>query len=79
MKLKKETLEKVERTLSKKKGEAFGRLGGLGFETHGSVDETTISRNTTGCFICEIEELKQTIEELQLIKEAIEEVTGIEL
>lgn len=74
MKLTIEKFETIDKKLSARKKETF--KCGIGVNIWRDIDgETTIFKNKFE--ICSVEELKQVIEELTMLKEIIEEETGI--
>ena len=77
MKFTEEKIEAINNTCDEKKkaNPICGKEIGLGINLDGSVGETTVFKNNWA--ICTVEELSQMIKELNMMKEAIEEETGL--
>ena len=75
MKFTEQLIGRIERNADNKKKKSRYRVG-LGLNVQNSIGGATIFANNWG--ICEIEELQQMIDELTIMKQAIEEETGIE-
>lgn len=79
MKLTTTMLEKVEENLHEKKkaNPLRGKILGIGVNLRNSMNGATVFKNNYG--VCSLEELSRMIEELTMLKEAIEEEAGIVL
>lgn len=76
MRINKTMEEKIERKYSEnRKAKATNRVG-LGLELKDSLGGPTIFKN--GWAITDLNELSQMIEELTIMKDTIEEITGFE-
>lgn len=80
MKFNNETFDKIsEQLYRKKKADPIdGRTIGMGVGLEDLFSKRTVIA-VDGMIVCEIEELTRMIKELQMLKETIEEVTGLEL
>lgn len=72
-------VEEINEVLSKKKKTKpiSSTVTGIGVNIFNGVGKTIVARDNSG--FCDIEDLGRMIEELQMLKEAIEEATGVEL
>lgn len=79
MKFKEEKIEVINNTCDeKKKANPISRhIIGIGIRLDNSVSKTIVLKDNWA--ICEVEELSQMIKELTMMKEAIEEETGLVL
>lgn len=79
MKFKEEKIEVINNTCDeKKKANPISRhIIGIGIRLDNSVSKTIVFKDDWA--ICEVEELSQMIRELTMMKEAIEEETGLVL
>ena len=77
MKLTMKAIEKVNENLWNKKKEnpMNGSVIGIGVNMHDSFGGATVFKDNWG--LCELEELGRMIDELTMLKEAIEEETGV--
>ena len=75
MKFNEETINKIDKVLTDKKclKPVHGSMIGIGVH----LEDSKVYKCSD--IICDVEELKRTIEELQMLKESIEEVTGLVL
>ena len=74
MKINEMFLEKIEKNADKKKKNSPYKVG-LGLNVKNSLGGATVFTN--GWAICTVEELQQMIDELTIMRDAIEEETGI--
>ena len=75
MRLNEKFLEKIDKNYSDKHRNGRYKNCGLGINVRDGFSGATVFKNNWA--ICELDELQQMIDELEMMKQAIEEETGI--